>query len=606
MTLSLCMIVKNEEKNLPTCLESVKDLVNEMIIVDTGSTDSTVEIAEKYGAKVFSFKWNNNFSDARNFSLEHAVGDWVLLMDADDEFEKEDKDKLFELLKNDDIDAYFLETLSYVGDKPGLDIVMNLNVRLVRNHRGYKFVGAIHEQIASNIVDINSNANIATDKVRFHHYGYLNKNVKEKDKRTRNISIIEKSLEENQNDSFMLFNMGNEYFALNDYIKALEYYKKSYEKFDPNTGYGPKLLIRMAMAHDEMGKFDDELEIIEAGLKYYPNYTDLEYLRACVYHKQNKFTLAIKSYMRCIKLGEAPTYLSFIVGVGSYRAHHALSEIYFELGDYDEAYNCCIEALKIKSDFMSPFYKIAKILFKKENNDDCVKAQLEGFFGGNLDGPAYVTLSDIFFGEGKYDTAYEYITKVESLLKLDSRLLYFKGMCLFYLKSFEEACQTFCMVESGEFFEKAKYNMFLCKVLSENIGDSHRHLTENVGDCHRQLTKFENSDVRIVYETFKDLVEDKNCKSISKDKKQSANYLNIIFDLLDTLIKISNAEIFQKSLQLLMLIESDEALLKLAKLYYVNGFYDLAYQEFIKSIKMSGKLDPEGLDMMRKILMHCI
>jgi glycosyltransferase involved in cell wall biosynthesis len=89
-TLSLCMIVKNEEDNLERCLESVREVVDEMVIVDTGSTDGTVAVAEKFGARVFHHPWQGSFSEARNHALGFAVGDWILQMDGDEELERED------------------------------------------------------------------------------------------------------------------------------------------------------------------------------------------------------------------------------------------------------------------------------------------------------------------------------------------------------------------------------------------------------------------------------------------------------------------------------------------------------------------------------------
>lgn len=84
-TISLCMIVKNEERNLRRCLQSVKNYVTEIVIVDTGSTDQTRAIAQSFGAQLYDFIWTDNFADARNFSLEHSSGDWILWMDADEE-----------------------------------------------------------------------------------------------------------------------------------------------------------------------------------------------------------------------------------------------------------------------------------------------------------------------------------------------------------------------------------------------------------------------------------------------------------------------------------------------------------------------------------------
>src|SRR3989344_2135515 len=88
-TISLCMIAKNEEKHLEECLNSVKELVDEVIIVDTGSTDKTKQIAKKFNAKIYDFKWVDDFSAARNESLKHATKDWILVLDADEVLDKE-------------------------------------------------------------------------------------------------------------------------------------------------------------------------------------------------------------------------------------------------------------------------------------------------------------------------------------------------------------------------------------------------------------------------------------------------------------------------------------------------------------------------------------
>jgi len=88
-------------------------------------------------------------------------------MDADDELAKNDKDKVRKLLKNDEADAYFFETLSYIGDRPGIDVVKNINVRFIKNHRGYMFEGAIHEQIVSDIIKKNKNARILPKKLKY-------------------------------------------------------------------------------------------------------------------------------------------------------------------------------------------------------------------------------------------------------------------------------------------------------------------------------------------------------------------------------------------------------------------------------------------------------
>ncbi len=130
-TLSLCMIVKNEEEFLPTCLESVKDYVDEIIIVDTGSTDSTVEIAKRYNAKIYHHAWENSFSKARNYSLKYATCDWILILDADEEVDKEDAHKLKDTIKENGVDVIYLPVI----DKPleGLSTSIYISERIFKN-----------------------------------------------------------------------------------------------------------------------------------------------------------------------------------------------------------------------------------------------------------------------------------------------------------------------------------------------------------------------------------------------------------------------------------------------------------------------------------------
>ncbi len=154
---SLCMIVKNEENYLPSCLNSIKDIVDEIIIVDTGSTDKTVDIAKSFGAKVYYFPWHNNFSEARNESLKHATKDWILILDADDELSTKNQENLKDLLYRqlDENAIYYFETLNYYGNiVDDNSITINLNPRLFKNNHGTHYEGEIHNQ--SNL-SINAN-----------------------------------------------------------------------------------------------------------------------------------------------------------------------------------------------------------------------------------------------------------------------------------------------------------------------------------------------------------------------------------------------------------------------------------------------------------------
>ena len=173
---SLCMIVKDEEEYLPKCLASINDIVDEIVIVDTGSADKTVEIAKNFGAKVYYFKWNNNFSEARNESLKYATKDWIFILDADDELTLESKEN-FKMLLNSALDEkaiYHFETLSYYGSSIEKDnIAVNLNPRLFKNNRGIHYEGEVHNQLISSEGDYNA----VCKEIKIYHYGYIDKRI---------------------------------------------------------------------------------------------------------------------------------------------------------------------------------------------------------------------------------------------------------------------------------------------------------------------------------------------------------------------------------------------------------------------------------------------
>lgn len=148
-TISLCMIVKNEEKNLPRCLASVHDLVDEIIIVDTGSTDSTKEEAGKFTEKVYDFEWIDDFAAARNFSFSKAEKEFCLWLDADDVIEPPDREA-FKTLKKSLNSAVDVVMLRYhtAFDEAGKPSFTYYRERLIRRNAGLMWQGAVHEAIA--------------------------------------------------------------------------------------------------------------------------------------------------------------------------------------------------------------------------------------------------------------------------------------------------------------------------------------------------------------------------------------------------------------------------------------------------------------------------
>ena len=237
-SVSLCMIVKNEESCLEKCLASMQDLVSEIIIVDTGSTDGTIEIAQKYHAVVETYKWQNDFSKARNYSLSLATQEWILVLDADEYLRESDRALFRKALEKKYLDSYYIKTLSFTQKNNSHSCVINLNHRLFRRSKGFYYTGAIHEQLVTKQV-----VNSQLSEIGFYHTGYLREVVSAKNKPLRNKAILEELLKQNPNSPFHQFNYANELAQLHQYDEAVEFYNKAYRSTSPRQGYMPKLMI---------------------------------------------------------------------------------------------------------------------------------------------------------------------------------------------------------------------------------------------------------------------------------------------------------------------------------------------------------------------------
>ena len=225
--ISQCMIVKNEEKNIKRALSWGKGVVSEQIVVDTGSTDQTVEIAEKMGAMVYHFDWVDDFSAAKNFAISKARYEWIALLDADEYFSDEDAKKLLPLLKRIQNKPYDGVATNWVHlEDNGAIKMIDAQVRIFRNRPGLRYHRRIHEYLAWE-----DDTGIAywqeTEGLSIFHTGYGAEAEKKKRGGNRNLKLIQRELTDHPDDFEMLAYLGNEYVALNEYDLAEETYERA-------------------------------------------------------------------------------------------------------------------------------------------------------------------------------------------------------------------------------------------------------------------------------------------------------------------------------------------------------------------------------------------
>jgi len=224
--LSVCLITRNEEKFLESCLKSVRDIAHQIIVVDTGSTDRTSEIAKSFNAGVHSFAWNEDFSAARNEALKYATGDWVLVLDADEELLPEHRETIFKEMQCAPVMAYRLPIIDKGREQEGCSYVP----RLFRNAPGLFFVGRVHEQIFSSLEVRRDEWGLENRfaKSALLHHGYTKEVVANRNKIARNLRLLELAIEEMPNEPNLLMSFGLELVRSNQLEAGLEQYWEAF------------------------------------------------------------------------------------------------------------------------------------------------------------------------------------------------------------------------------------------------------------------------------------------------------------------------------------------------------------------------------------------
>ena len=215
MKISACYIVKNEEKNIARSIASLQGEYDELIVIDTGSVDSTVNVAKEHGAVCYNYAWNNDFSKARNYAISKANGDWIIFLDADEYYTKNTsiREYLMELVRtNDKVDALYISLHdAYKIELPSIKVI-----RVFKNSGEIFYRDAIHETLTKKNGELNI---IDASELEFMHLGYHHEIMPQK--LTRNLAMLLEDIEKNGEKEHYYYYIAECYFGLRDYEKAI-------------------------------------------------------------------------------------------------------------------------------------------------------------------------------------------------------------------------------------------------------------------------------------------------------------------------------------------------------------------------------------------------
>jgi tetratricopeptide (TPR) repeat protein len=343
------MIVKDEERNLRECLEAVGDAVDEVVIVDTGSRDRTCEVATELGARVFPFQWIDDFSAARNFSIDQAKGKYILWMDADDRLPPSEKEKLKAqkqaLSKNDGNEAYYFRVIN--EDESGQKGEF-LQLRLFPNIPGARFEGQVHEQIYHILQGLG--VRLSKLDIIIDHMGYDDAEAK-REKAQRNLSILTGDLQKAPGNPYLHFHIANTYSVLGEHAKSIEHYERIRAIPDLEERYPgalSRVLLETAASHHKMGNTQRAQEVMLEHNACFPESWIGKFILAELYIEQGRWEEAkgllcnvseqeITADIFPLPLEEIRFKLPWYLG----QCHEGLGDLQQALNDFEQALVHC-------------------------------------------------------------------------------------------------------------------------------------------------------------------------------------------------------------------------------------------------------------------------
>ncbi|MBI0577790.1 glycosyltransferase [Neobacillus cucumis] len=328
--ISLCMIVKNEEKMLPACLKSVKDLVDEIIIVDTGSEDNTKEIARQFTDLIYDFEWIGDFAAARNFAFSKGTKEYLMWLDADDILLPEDQYKFLELKKSmkPEVDVVIMNYNLGV-DAEGAPKVKFKRERLIKKSRNYPWIEPVHEY-----VEFSYSHNILHSDIAITH--------RQRDNRItdRNLKIIESVLDNKGIlNSRQLYYYGRELTSNKRYKEATVAFNEFLEK-DNNQSSSFYLTAFQDLYHcyNELNDKDNAIKSLLRSFEYIPPRAEIVCKIAYFYKEQGKITNAISWFQIALNLTTPNEDLGYIAeDLWGFIPATELSTIYLTQGNLKEA-----------------------------------------------------------------------------------------------------------------------------------------------------------------------------------------------------------------------------------------------------------------------------
>ena len=345
-TISLCIIARDEADNLKCSIQSYRELVDEIIVVDTGSTDNSIHVAEQFGAKVSCLPWKGDFSYSRNASLEKATSDWILWTDADDIITEENCDKIGKIKDGHDLDCCFSFMI-----KNSLDGILGSvfnQIRMFPRDPRIRFRHKVHEQVLPSIKEIGYNTHFTDIMVL--HTGYSDPDIVKR-KQIRNMEILKGQIEDNENNPVTAYLYAGNLFDLDRFEEAISYYEKAMqlsEEQNSRMHIYEGAPVALADIYERIKDYDNARIWAEKAHRINPNHPQTNFILGGLAEMEGNVDDAIKHFEFVLSCEEKPTFTPIDVNMLKINACTHLSQQYMKKGQMDKMVGILDQAMEIR------------------------------------------------------------------------------------------------------------------------------------------------------------------------------------------------------------------------------------------------------------------
>jgi len=390
---TLCMIARNEERFLPECLALARDAVDELVVVDTGSTDRTVAIAESFGAKVIHSPWQDDFSAPRNVSLRAATGDWILVLDADEFLQPGACECIRALVADPAISGYHLRFVNVYGDGRTTGVMM---VRLFRNLPGVEYQNVIHEQVTPSLQRLGSARGLvlASADVEVEHHGYTPEMMDQRGKNERNERLFQKQLAQTPDDIYSHYKYGDFLRRVagrgDDARRLLERCLELILQGPPTLPrelpYAGEVAALCALEAARSGDTAKARAVVDTALRRFLPTPNLYYLSASLALAEGRTEEAIVHYRRCLAYRGQVLVVPIQEGITSYVSLAGIAQAWMQRGELDRAQLLLEQAIAIEPGYEVATLALSRLCILRGENQRALRV-LTAFLAAHPDSP---------------------------------------------------------------------------------------------------------------------------------------------------------------------------------------------------------------------------